>query len=247
MTLIQFIDRWINQKADFDNAYEGQCVDLVRYYIKQVLNYPQPYPTPKYAIRGAADFYENFETVSSLRDYYVRIPNTIDFIPKRGDIAIFNRNTGGGDGHISIVIDGQHNDYEFYTFDQNWTRISFCEIVKHSYVNLLGVLRPNKNIEKEENMSKLLEYLGMPTEEEAIKRLATHLGGDKKCQWGDSNDNNGGDLGAARRRVKYLENENDRLRIDKRTLEEKIENHECKPVEQKVYKLTDEIGLVIIK
>lgn len=229
MTLTEIVDRYFHQEADFDGFYDGQCVDLIRYYIRDVLEYPQPYPTPKYAIRGAADFYENFNTVTSLTNYYKKIPYTFGFIPQRGDIAIFNRKTGDGDGHICFVIDGQHNQYEFYSFDQNWTRKSFCEIVKHTYTNLLGVLRPLKNIKPEEdkNMDELLKYLGFEKFGEVErKKIAEHLGEkDGKCNWGQTGDE-GGFLGSAR---KQLNSETTTV----------PSNH--------IYKLTDEIGLVIIK
>lgn len=235
MTLTEYIDKWLHKEADFDGYYEGQCVDLVRYYIQDVLDYPQPYPTPKFTIRGAADFFENFDTVSALTEYYVKIPYTEDFIPQRGDIAIFDRNVGGGDGHISVVIDGQHNAFEFYSFDQNWTKKSFCEIVKHSYINLLGVLRPKNNIviKEEEDMSEILKYLGFTQFGEVEqKRIAEHLGEkDGKCNWG-AEGSKGGHLGSAREKLN-----NPPLPLPS-----------LPPAkQQKIYKLTEEIGLVIIK
>lgn len=37
MTLDQFITKWLGKKADWDNAYAGQCVDLARFYWDTVL------------------------------------------------------------------------------------------------------------------------------------------------------------------------------------------------------------------
>ena len=37
MTLKQFIDKWLGNKADYDGYFGGQCVDLYRFYVKEVL------------------------------------------------------------------------------------------------------------------------------------------------------------------------------------------------------------------
>lgn len=87
---------------------------------------------------------------------------------------------------------------------------------------------------KEEDMSQLLEYLGMPNEGDAIARLEEHLGGSEKCEWGDATDEKGGYLGDSRRDVNKLKTQIselggqiDTLEEDVERLEKEISDHEC--------------------
>jgi chromosome segregation ATPase len=47
-----------------------------------------------------------------------------------------------------VVVDEDHpaTTSYFYSFDQNWSKINVCEVVKHTYKNVFGVLRPKKDI-----------------------------------------------------------------------------------------------------
>lgn len=139
MTLSSFITKWNGKKADWDNAYGGQCVDLFRFYVNEVLGLGQPK-----GVVGAADFWANYATDLILEDNFTQIKNTADFKPLAGDVMIWNKRAGGGFGHIAIVSDDKATLDTFNSFDQNWVKISVCEIVKHTYANVYGVLRPNK-------------------------------------------------------------------------------------------------------
>jgi hypothetical protein len=139
MTIKQFVDKWIGKELDWDNFYGGQCVDLFRYYCDEVLQIKQPA-----GVWGAANFWTNFDTDPVLRDNFTKISNTADFVPLEGDVAVWNFNAGGGFGHIAIVIGNDHTKSYFHSFDQNWSRVSYCEIVKHTYTNFYGVLRPKQ-------------------------------------------------------------------------------------------------------
>lgn len=63
---------------------------------------------------GAADIptWNNFEGEAKV------YKNTVDFLAKRGDLVIFNRNYGGGYGHVGIVIKATL-DY-IVVIEQNW-------------------------------------------------------------------------------------------------------------------------------
>jgi hypothetical protein len=139
MTLSQFITKWNGKKADFDNAYGGQCVDLFRFYVNEVLGLGQPK-----GVVGAADFWANYATDLILKNNFTQIKNTADFKPLAGDVMIWNKRAGGGFGHIAIVSDDKATLDTFNSFDQNWRALSVCEITKHDYSNVYGVLRPNK-------------------------------------------------------------------------------------------------------
>lgn len=137
MTLVQFIDKYKGKKIDYDNAFGGQCVDLYRQYCKEVLNVPQ---SP--SVTGAADIW-----VSYLPEYFDQIKNTPEFIPQEGDIMIWNKKAGGGFGHVGVVVSADING--FTSFDQNWFKISVCELVKHTYANVYGVIRAKKTTSSE--------------------------------------------------------------------------------------------------
>lgn len=159
MTLQQFITKWQGKKADWDNAYGGQCVDLFRYYCHEVLNIDQPKP-----VRGAGNFWTDFEKDIVLTKHFKKIPNSSDFKPIEGDVMIWNFNAGGGFGHVGICT-GENTGLQYFkSFDQNWSRISYCEIVNHNYTNVYGVLRPVSSIGEpmpgkytEEEMTKVRE------------------------------------------------------------------------------------------
>jgi len=226
LSVDQFVSKYEGKGLDWDGAYSTQCVDLARFYWANVCNIKQPR-----GVAGAKDFWTNYGTDPNLNQNFRRISNTPDGVPKKGDVMIWGSAYGPW-GHIAIFLDGNVN--KFTAFSQNDPTGTLS--IKKPYKNYFGVLgwfRPNKDVnggveapESEDKM--LLEYLGANNEQEAKKRLAEHLGErDGKCDWGNSDDNRGGYLGSSRRRVIDLENENDRLRMDVKHLEEKIENHEC--------------------
>lgn len=137
MTHQAFIKKYTGKKIDFDGAFGGQCVDLFRQYVKDVLNLPQAK-----SVRSAAQFYEDYDRDPVLVKHYLRIPNTLTFVPKVGDIMIWKRSAGGGHGHIAVVHTA--NVWSFVSFDQNWRKLNVCELTKHNYLfpGVYGVLRP---------------------------------------------------------------------------------------------------------
>lgn len=137
MTLNEFRSRWLGKKADWDGAYGGQCVDLFRFYVHEVLNQPQPK-----GVTGAADFWTNYPTDPNLNKYFDRIANTPNGIPQAGDVMVWNKNAGGGYGHISIYLKGDVNS--FVSLDQNWPTLNKVTETNHNYNNVLGWLRPKK-------------------------------------------------------------------------------------------------------
>lgn len=89
MTFDQFITKWNGKKADFDNAYGGQCVDLFRFYVQEVLEQPQPKP-----VIGAADFWTNYDIDPNLKNYFEKVINTPVNVPKNGlTVEVLTGNT----------------------------------------------------------------------------------------------------------------------------------------------------------
>lgn len=105
------------------------------------------------------------------------------FIPKKGDIAIWNTNIKEN-GHIAIC-DGAGDAQEFYSYDQCWeNETDVCRRIKHTYDDLYGVLRPKQKpagrpditLYKEEPKEKvtfdsLLEDTGAPAINSLFKEV----------------------------------------------------------------------------
>lgn len=208
LTFKQFFDKYNGKKCDFDNAYQGQCVDLFRAYCAEVLGVPQAYPVPQYPDRGrgAADFWTGYETTPQLKDNFDKILNTPEFIPQDGDVVIWNRKAGGGHGHIAICILPTGNLDHFFSFDQNWKTISVCEVIDHTYTNVYGVLRAKKQAQQSQQGGDnsmdiaILKKYDVQTIEELDKRIEEHVG----TTWGSEENPGGGYLGSARREITQL-------------------------------------------
>ena len=55
-----------------------------------------------------------------------------------GDIVVYDSNTGGGAGHVSIVYLNPLLHSGFTGFDQNWSTPGKCNIESHTYNHALG-------------------------------------------------------------------------------------------------------------
>ncbi len=129
-----FIKKYLGKATDVDGAAGVQCVDLAKAYLKEVFD------VDFFAVGSAKNYFERFDRFAELRDKFVRIPNTADFIPMKGDIAVWGSSKGGGHGHVAICS-GEGDTRHFYSYDQNWDGKA-CKLVRHDYRGFLGVLRP---------------------------------------------------------------------------------------------------------
>lgn len=133
MTYNDFKAKWLGTPINYDNAYGAQCMDVYRMYVKEVLNIPQSPP-----VKGAKNVWDTY-----LPEYFDKISNTPDGVPKQGCIAIWGH---GEFGHIGIVDSA---DKQYLTcFEQNWTQGGTSndgkgnsEIRRHNYSNVLGWLK----------------------------------------------------------------------------------------------------------
>jgi hypothetical protein len=139
MTTQEFINKYMNKKLDTDGYPSWQpyqCVDVIRQYQKEVIG--------SIVVGGnAIDYWYQYPYNATLKKYYDRIPNTLTFVPKLGDIGIFAAWANNPYGHIGICTNAG-NMWYFTTFDQNWPSGSPCHYVSHNYLypKFLGVLRP---------------------------------------------------------------------------------------------------------
>ncbi len=131
MNLDEFVNKYLGKKVDWDGYYGGQCVDLYRQYVHDVLGLPQ---SP--GVGGAAEIW------NTAGDEYLYIDNDPYAIPQPGDIVIWNRREGGGFGHVAIYLDGDVNS--FTSLDQNWPTLNKVTKTKHTYSNVIGWLHPKE-------------------------------------------------------------------------------------------------------
>lgn len=134
MTYDEFVRAYNGKPTDYDGAYGAQCVDLIKAYLNKVFGIkPGSWGNAKY-------YWLNFSKHSELTKNFTKIENTPSFVPKKGDIMVWNGNVGGGCGHVAICT-GEGNTSEFYSYDQNWNGKEMHK-VKHDYDDVYGVLRP---------------------------------------------------------------------------------------------------------
>ena len=134
----EFINYWMGKKLDTDGYPLGQpyqCVDIVKQFHAEVLQAPM--------FRGnAINYWYDYPYSTLLQKYYDRIPNTLTFVPRLGDVMVWKGWWSNPYGHIALCTNAG-NMLWFTSFDQNW-KGPYCTYVAHNYTwpRVLGVLRP---------------------------------------------------------------------------------------------------------
>lgn len=154
MQLDNFIKKYQGQRVDFDGKWHGECVDLYRQYVKEVLKIPQSPP-----VIGAKDIWDKY-----LPEHYTKVPKSPTGVPPKGSIVIWSIKYGEF-GHVAISMGGDTNS--FNAFSQNDPVGSKCVIRSYKYTHVLGWLVP-KNVIIETDMptylpALLLNDLGIDT------------------------------------------------------------------------------------
>lgn len=152
MTFAEWVKTYDGKKVEWDDVSLYQCVDLAKCYLQEVFNIKTK--GRGVSVWGSAkDYYIEFNDKSwggykKLHDAgFVRIKNTSDFIPMKGDLTVWNN---GEYGHIAIAT-GDGNTKEFWSYDQNWGG-KYMHKVKHTYSFFLGVLRPPRTVKADVNI-----------------------------------------------------------------------------------------------
>ena len=133
MNYSEFISEYNGKSFDYDGVSGVQCVDLIKMYLNKVFGLNPG------AWGNAKDYYENFNNLP-LKNSFDRIANTPEFVPQKGDIAVWGAGLGNTYGHVAIAT-GEGNTSNFYTYDLNWNGKTVHK-VNHTYKGFLGVLRP---------------------------------------------------------------------------------------------------------
>lgn len=130
MTLQEFIQKNTGKKLDFDGAYQNQCVDLYRFYLRDVWKVPQ---TP-----GVVGAYQILNTLPSTFDKFT------SGIPQAGDVIIWNEKQVKN-GHVAVVVSAGANT--FNAFQQNAPQpYQPCNIGAYPYKNVIGWFRPKTQL-----------------------------------------------------------------------------------------------------
>ncbi|MGG6839905.1 UNVERIFIED_CONTAM: SH3 domain-containing protein [Mammaliicoccus sciuri] len=125
----------VGKGYDYDNAYGWQCFDTANYYWHQLFGHGLKG-------NGAADIptHNDFKGEATVHE------NTKSFLAKPGDLVIFNKNYGGGYGHVAIVVDATLDQLD--VVEQNWLGggLNKTEVTtrrKHNYDFPMWFIRPN--------------------------------------------------------------------------------------------------------
>lgn len=125
----------VGKGYDYDNAYGWQCFDTANYYWHQLFGHGLKG-------NGAADIptHNDFKGEATVHE------NTKSFLAKPGDLVIFNKNYGGGYGHVAIVVDATLDQLD--VVEQNWLGggLDKTEVTtrrKHNYDFPMWFIRPN--------------------------------------------------------------------------------------------------------
>lgn len=170
MNLDQFIQEYTGQSLSYDGIKDnrGQCVQLVAYYVEQVLGCP-----PFFA--DAVYWFTTFG--GELPNYFDKTDNNENVLPQRGDIVVWGSTlpNSGGAGHIAVCLSA--NQTQFTSFDSNWNG-KYAHQVTHDWSYVIGWLRPKAKLAnlKEEDMTTprnlVVNYyndlLGRPPTEDEI-------------------------------------------------------------------------------
>lgn len=137
MKLIEFVNKYIKTKVDFDKAYGAQCVDLFRQYCNDVLQIPHTG-----AVEGAKDLFINYYALPKEQKYFDIIANVYDV--KVGDVAVWGQTNNNKFGHVAIIVGMIENN--FLVFEQDGFKQDGAKLSRRNRNNLLGYLRPKKSV-----------------------------------------------------------------------------------------------------
>lgn len=187
MTYAGFKAKYLGKKVDFDNYAGGQCVDLIRFYWKEVFAIPQPK-----GVAGAKDFWTNFDTDPNLNKNFDKILNTPNAVPKQGDIVIWSGSYGKY-GHIAIC--DKADITSLTCLSQNDPLGRETHLKTYNYNFIYGWFSPKGNMDYEKlyneariardrwwsNMSRLIKATGLDFTEatadiktdEAVQRITS--------------------------------------------------------------------------
>jgi hypothetical protein len=135
----EFVNKYSGQTKGYptDKDYPGECLSIVKLYIKEVFDIDAP-PSGSNSAYG---YWQNFP--DPLPTIFEKISNAPGVVPLPGDIPIWKPTADNSFGHIDICISASVNSSKFTGFDQNWGSKE-AHIQIHNYNNVVGWLHPKE-------------------------------------------------------------------------------------------------------
>lgn len=150
MTLQDFLNKYIGKHWDFDGAYGPQCMDLYRFYVRDVWQLPQTKP-----VVGAHQVFAGLD-----QNVFIKVAANSGEKPRVGDVIIWNEDYVKN-GHIAIVTKVTASSFE--SLEQNNPTNSVARLVNHTYgKSIIGWFRP-KSINNQNMKLPLLKFKGSNT------------------------------------------------------------------------------------
>lgn len=171
MNYNEFINAYKGKSFDYDGVSGVQCVDLVKQYLNKVFGIKPG------SWGNAKDYYEDYNSNKILKANFTRIANTPEFVPKKGDIAVWGTGLGNKYGHIAIAT-GEGTTSYFYSYDLNWNGKTVKK-VKHTYKGFLGVLRAKDQEKITGTINKVKFTVGKTYTTQVNLKVRTGAGTDK--------------------------------------------------------------------
>lgn len=122
MTFDEFIKMQKNKKTD----------DLVSDFLKEVAEI-----TPV-CVEFKKNYFIRFEHFEQMTEHFVKIPNSAEFIPQRGDLCVWGSGVCNGKG-AAFLATGKGNAKHFYCFETN--KHGKMNIKRCNYKYFLGAIR----------------------------------------------------------------------------------------------------------
>ena len=95
LTFDAFINKYIGRSPDWDGSGSAQCVDLAKAGLKEV------HGVKPFSVVSAKNYFLKYTDYKELVDKFERIENTREFVPMKGDMAVWHSTKGGGHGHVA--------------------------------------------------------------------------------------------------------------------------------------------------
>jgi hypothetical protein len=130
MTLDQFVAAYNGRYLDYDGHFGAQCVDLVDYYVIQVLGVPIVWA-------NAIDWWGKD---AAFLNWTRNVWGNASSKPARGDIVVWGANARAGTGvfgHITVCTD-PGDGLTFGAFSQNYPTGSACALRRFTYDGVIG-------------------------------------------------------------------------------------------------------------
>jgi hypothetical protein len=160
ITYKEFLDKYLGQSKGYpDGSYIGECLSIVKLYIKECFGINPP-PSGSGSAYG---YWSNFP--SPLGNVFEKVENTDTLIPEKGWIAVWEPWSANQYGHIAIVADGCTTS-TLKNYAQNWTSKTF-QLESNRYTNVIGFLKPkitNSETIMTEEQKRILDFLAGKTE-----------------------------------------------------------------------------------